>query len=127
MTFKNMVFNILVNHPDSRSSDKIILFYLMTDYGVDPDTLDTEMNCKLDGKFLFNNTAFPNIETVTRTRRKVMEEHPELKPLPENNLRNNDVFYKNIPCFMNRTFVTDSYTQEDINKALKLMNEYNML
>ena len=123
MTFKNMVFNILVNHPDSRSSDKIILFYLMTDYGVDPHTLDTEMNCKLDGKFLFNNTAFPNIETVTRTRRKVMEEHPELKPLPENNLRNNDVFYKNIPCFMNRTFVTDSYTQEDINKALKLMNE----
>ena len=127
MTFKNMVFNILVNHPDSRSSDKIILFYLMTDYGVDPRTLDTEMNCKLDGNFLFNNTAFPNIETVTRTRRKVMEEHPELKPLPENNLRNNDVFYKNIPCFMNRTFVTDSSTQEDINKALKLMNEYNML
>ena len=127
MTFKNMVFNILVNHPDSRSSDKIILFYLMTDYGVDPHTLDTEMNCKLDGKFLFNNTAFPNIETVTRTRRKVMEEHPELKPLPENNLRNNDVFYKNIPCFMNRTFVTDLYTQEDINKALILMNEYNNL
>ena len=127
MTFKNMVFNILVNHPDSRSSDKIILFYLMTDYGVDPRTLDTEMNCKLDGKFLFNNTAFPNIETVTRTRRKVMEEHPELKPLPENNLRNNDVFYKNIPCFINHVFTTDLYTQEDINKALILMNEYNNL
>lgn len=127
MTFKNMVFNILVNHPDSRSSDKIILFYLMTDYGVDPRTLDTEMNCKLDGKFLFNNTAFPNIETVTRTRRDIVKYHPELNPLPEDNLRKNDIFYKEIPCFMNRTFVTDSYTQEDINKALKLMNEYNML
>ena len=120
LTLTKMIYYTLVNHLDARTDDKILMYHLINDFGgIDPELINTEMSCKLDEEFLFNLTAFPNLETISRTRRKLMEMFPELKPPVIYNKRNNKMYYENIPCFINHVFSSNSFTINDVYKVIE--------
>lgn len=77
-TIHNLVKNILEEHPQARNSDNILYYHVIkhigTQKGINIDSMSLP-------NFLLNMKVYhlPSIETVGRARRKVVEQHSELK------------------------------------------------
>nr|DAQ25193.1 MAG TPA: hypothetical protein [Bacteriophage sp.] len=77
-TIHDLVKDILEEHPQARDSDNILYYYVCkyigTKHGFDIDKMSLP-------NFLLNmkNYRLPSIESVGRARRKVVEQHSELK------------------------------------------------
>nr|DAP79986.1 MAG TPA: hypothetical protein [Caudoviricetes sp.] len=93
-TIQDIVKDILENEPQSRESDNILCYFVYKKIGkekgvdIDKMTLPT---------FLFNMSRYklPTIESIGRTRRKIVEQHPELsssKKIKDARRTNEDTF-----------------------------------
>ena len=78
MKTKDIVKNLLVQKPHLRDSDpKLIATYLFNELkknNIDP----TEIN-GLEFMKMFADSKLTNIKTIERMRRKLQEEHPDLR------------------------------------------------
>lgn len=79
---EHVVERILRANEDSRKSDDILYLNVCTNFNADAPSMTLE-------EFLSNRKSVgcPNFETVRRTRQKVFEKHPELKPAKITKLR----------------------------------------
>lgn len=69
--FHNMVYSILETNPETRSDDFLLFYEVLKDLSLD--------YCDLN--YIFKNHAIlgvPSFETITRCRRKIQHDHPEL-------------------------------------------------
>lgn len=69
----NIVLRVLTEHEEARKDDFILLRYVIDELGV-PANFD--MRTMLHNHVLF---GLPSFESITRARRKVQAENPELK------------------------------------------------
>lgn len=72
---KNIVTRILTEREDARKDDFILFSYVLDEMGV---PLNFDMRTMLHNHIIF---GLPSFESITRARRKVQEENPELKDL----------------------------------------------
>ena len=69
-TIEDTVRDLLIKYEKTRSDDRLLFLKYLIEIGYDTD--------KSVADFLLDVKA-PNIETVSRARRKVQENHPELQ------------------------------------------------
>lgn len=72
---KKLTKDILTNRPETRASDDLLYLAVMERLGV-----DTEGTSAKDFFLYYRKASIPTLETIGRCRRKVQEEHEELKP-----------------------------------------------
>jgi hypothetical protein len=88
-TVENVVVGILNENKETRESDDILYLHVCEYFceGVSSMTLKDFLTARKE-------TNCPNFETVRRTRQKVFEKHPELKPEKITELRESmiDIF-----------------------------------
>jgi len=74
MELRRLIESVLRQFPASRDSDEIVLYYVAQKKGLNPDsvTLRSYLQKTKDGEL-------PRIETITRWRRKIQEEIPNLR------------------------------------------------
>lgn len=70
---KNIVTRVLDEHEEARKDDFVLLSYVLNELGV---PTNFNMHTMLHNHIIF---GLPSFESVTRARRKVQAEHPELK------------------------------------------------
>ena len=70
---KNVVTRILTEREDARQDDFILFSYVLDEIGV---PLNFDMRTMLHNHVIF---GLPSFESITRARRKVQDENPELK------------------------------------------------
>ncbi len=70
---KNIVLRVLTEHEEARKDDFILLRYVLDELGV-PSNFD--MRTMLHNHVIF---GLPSFESITRARRRVQAENPELK------------------------------------------------
>ena len=72
---EDVIEKILDAKTEARENDDVLYLYVC-------EYFDRGVSSKSLGEFLHtrNKTSCPNFESVTRTRRKVFEKRPELKP-----------------------------------------------
>lgn len=71
--YEEIVLPILIQREDTRGDDKKLYYHVLQKLG-----FDTSVPLSM---FLFN-PEYPNWESITRVRRRLQEQHPEL--IPEN-------------------------------------------
>ena len=69
----NIVLRVLTEHEEARKDDFILVRYVLDELGV-PSNFD--MRTMLHNHVIF---GLPSFESITRARRKVQAEYPELK------------------------------------------------
>lgn len=79
---ESMVLKILQKYEETRSDDFVLIYEVYREMAVSAEIL---FNIPLTDSFsdmMLNHKKyrFPSFESVTRTRRKIFETHPELKP-----------------------------------------------
>lgn len=79
---ENMVLKILQRYEATRSDDFVLIYAVYREIAV---SKEIQFNIPLTNSFsdmMLNHRKyrFPPFESVTRTRRKIFEIHPELKP-----------------------------------------------
>lgn len=85
MKLKNlgsMVLKIMQRYEATRSNDFVLIYAVYREIAVNKEI---QFNISLTDSFcdmMLNHKkyGFPSFESVTRTRRKIFETHPELKP-----------------------------------------------
>lgn len=69
--YEPIVRDILERNPKARGNDKILYYWVLRDMG-----FETNMSISY---FLLSD-IYPNWESVTRVRRRLQEQNPELRP-----------------------------------------------
>lgn len=130
-TRMSIVYNCLVKYPESRSDDMILMSCILTEFGIDPRNVNVAMLAFLR-KDILSQIGFYNIATISRTRRKVMEKYPYLKPAKAYSERKKDVreYEKecmvNVPCFMERVAKTNlNFSQNSIEDYMRIVGNKN--
>lgn len=72
-TLKEEIKFLLENHPTLRDSDEKLYASYLSRHGIGTISVATFLNN-------FNNYGVSDFESVTRCRRKIVEENPELSP-----------------------------------------------
>ncbi len=105
MTNKALVMNTLIENPDSRDDDITLANNIVKNrVGNDEISLATVHSLSSPASVIY--TGLIPMSSVSKTRRTVMQKHPELRPEDENSSRdgNSDVEYlkcmENVPEFM---------------------------
>lgn len=80
---ESLVKFVLEEYPDTRKNDDILIFRVYKE--LNEDAMIRELFCEI----MFNRKeyGFPPFGSVLRTRRKVFEKHPYLKPKKITKLR----------------------------------------
>lgn len=73
---EDIVYQVLEKYPDARSDDFILIVRVYM--AIKENSV--VRNSFLDIMFNHKEYGLPSFHTITRTRRKVFEKHPELKP-----------------------------------------------
>lgn len=71
LVVKNLVHEILIQIPETRASDKLLIIEVYKKLGVPPTSSLGSV---------FTNPYLPTFESIGRARRKCQELHPELRP-----------------------------------------------
>ena len=72
--YEKIVSKILLNKFTARNSDYVLYAFVLLEYGVDINTLNTKDFLKG-----LNNKKYPSFEGIGRCRRKLQENHPEFR------------------------------------------------
>ena len=130
-TRMGIVYNCLVKYSESRSDDMILMYCILTEFGIDPRNVNIAM-LAFARKDVLSEIGFYNIATISRTRRKVMEKYPYLKPAKAYSEREKNMkeYEKecmvNVPCFMKRVMKTNlNYSQKVVEDYIKLSDNNN--
>ena len=73
MTIKQYVFNVLKDHPESRSDDDVLVKQVFHEYAQDHSLSVRMVNDTVKGLGLF-----PSIRSIIRQRQRIQAKHPEL-------------------------------------------------
>lgn len=73
---ENIVKKVLIEYEDSRSDDFILVYRVFKE--INETIVIRELFCEV----MINHIKYglPSISTISRCRRKIFKEHPELKP-----------------------------------------------
>lgn len=70
--YENLVHSILLRHPATRGDDKLLYYWVLSEEGYNTGiTLYS---------FLLGTGNFPNYDSISRARRKLQAQYPELRP-----------------------------------------------
>lgn len=74
---EDIVLNVLQKYEEARSDDFVLIYAVYREIDFNVATMDRFSEVMLNHQ----KYRFPSFGTITRVRRKIFEEHPELKPI----------------------------------------------
>lgn len=78
---EKIVFQVLKDIPETRSDDFLLIYWTFRQFK------DVQDLCFEDVMYNHKTLGLPSMHSITRARRRIFKEHPELKPKKVTELR----------------------------------------